>query len=264
MLVRVAEDSGIRCFYVQHASVADNFPKLFSSYALLEGQHAKEKYLAVGSDESKITMIGMTKLDEYINQVNKNSSVNKIGICTTRSMDFDETSEIVSFIRENFAHIPLVLRAHPHNEPQQKYRVVINSQGIEFSDARKVNVFSFLEGVDAVISGNSSILLEAALLDVFPIYYVGSKTRAFYKHDRYDKYDYVKNKVAYPVSNLESLAEILERLLQHKPTVRKFTKFYCDTIGTSYEGKSSALAAQIISDNCGFSPSGISISPLPE
>ena len=257
MLVSLAENTGIRCFYVQHASVADGFPKLFSSYALLEGQHAREKYLAVGSNENKITLIGMTKLDEFINQVNRNSIVRKIGICTTRSMDFEETCEMISFIKENFASITLILRTHPNNESQEKYKAVINSHGLEISNARTDNIFSYLADVDAVISGNSSVLLEAALLDVFPIYYGSSKTRFFYKHDRYDKFDYVKNKVAYPVNNLESLAEILVKLLKHKPSVRKYTQFYCDTIGTVYEGKSAALAAQFINEHCGLNPSGI-------
>jgi len=177
ILVGLAEDAGIRCYYVQHASIGDAFPKIFSSRALLEGQHAMEKYLAVGSDEKRISLIGMTKFDGFLNQLNENPTVNKIGICTTRSMDLEETTNIITFLKKNFAQIPLVLRTHPTNESRQKYQGILDKYGLEFSDARRVDIFRYLMEVDAVISGNSSVLLEAALLNVFPIYIYGSKNK---------------------------------------------------------------------------------------
>lgn len=248
ILVSVAEKYGIKSFFLPHAAAYDNVPKIFSSFALLEGNHAKEKYLQSGSDKKKIKLIGMPKYDAYAARVNKNDSVKQLGICTNRSMNIEEVAELIAFIQKNFPGLAMILRPHPVMESKAKYQHIIDAYNLEYSDSKKYDAFYFLKDIDAVISGNSSILLEAALQNVFPIYYFPPKTALYFRHDRYDKYDYVKNKVAYPIDNLETLADLLTDLTRNKPNIRRYAKYYCDNICTANEGKSAALAAEIILD----------------
>jgi predicted glycosyltransferase len=167
-------------------------------------------------------------------------------------MNIEEITDMAAFIRQNFSGLEVSLRPHPGMESKAKYQNIIDSYNIGFSDSKKYDAFSFLKNVDAVISGNSSILLEAALQNVFPIYYYSPKTVFYFTHDRYDKYDYVKNKIAVHVDNLETLGDLLTDLIRKKPNIRQYAKYYCDTIGTANEGKSAALAANIILKEIGF------------
>ena len=244
ILVDIAEKKGIKCFLCQHASVTEISPKIFSSYALLEGRHAKEKYLNVGSDEKKIKLIGIPKLDKYLKYIN-NNKLKTLGICTTLSMNKETIINMIHFLRNLFPDLKLIFRAHPRENVQEKYKEIVNLDGLEISNSKIIDAFSFLKKVDAIISGNSSILLEAALLNVFPIYYFKDSTTKW-KDQLYDKYGYIKNKIAYQVDDLESLKNLLRRLQFKKPFIRNNTKYYCDTVGTIYEGKSAVLAANFI------------------
>ena len=83
-------------------------------------------------------------------------------------------------------------------------------------------------------------------MNVFPIYYYGANTEFFFVHDRYDKYDYVKNRVACGVRNVRSLCGVVRRVMKQKPDMRSFAKHYCVTLDTRDEGESSVLAAAVI------------------
>ena len=250
LLVEVAEAREIPCFLLQHSSAYDYMPKVFSSHALLEGIHARDKYLAAGSDAARITLVGMPKLDAYAHHRNQSNAVRRLGICTTPSMNPADVRQLVRFMWERFPELSLILRPHPGRETRAKYADLIREKRLDYSDPRTQDVFVFLQDVDAVISGNSSILLEAALLNVVALYYAGSMTKFYYRHDRYDKYDYVKNKVAVAVDDLSSLNEILHTITQRKPNVREFAKLYCDVVGTDREGKSAQHAADFIVAHC--------------
>ena len=248
ILVELAEARGISCFYLQHSTAYDNVPRIFSSYALLEGQHAREKYLSVGSDDRRIKLVGMPKFDDHILHVNRGEAVNRLGICTNRSMPAEVIAALVSLVTQEFPELEITLRPHPSRESEAKYRDIVQRWGLAFSDSKRVDVFTFLRGVDAIVAGNSSILLEAALLNVFPIYYFDSHTEFFYNHDRYDKYDYVRNRVACGAEGMQAVCEILRSLALQRPSVRGFAQYYCATLDTPDEGKSSALAASVICD----------------
>ncbi len=100
--------------------------------------------------------------------------------------------------------------------------------------------FAFLTRVDVAISGDSSILLEAVLMDVYPIYY------DFSLH-RLDYYSFLHNGLVEYASEPDEVCSILEKLSKSKPSVRSRAKLYCCTVDTPFEGHSSDLAAQIIS-----------------
>ena len=151
--------------------------------------------------------------------------------------------KLLEFIVNNFPNIKLYLRPHPAEI--SKYVNDDNIQNVTISNSILENSFIFLNKVDAIISGNSSILLEAALVNVYPIYYF-SEPRSKWRDDLYDKYGYIKNNIAKEIKDLNQLFDYLILITRKKQNLTVNTKFYCDTIGTKWEGRSSELASKYI------------------
>lgn len=242
-IVRCAEKYSIKCIYLQHASVTNIFPPLISSFSLLEGEDAKNKYLENESGSSGIHLIGMPKFDKYVNKTNSYQMVKSIGICTTYAMKKNTVIKLLEFIVNNFPNIKLYLRPHPAEI--SKYVNYDNIQNVTISNSIMENSFKFLNKVDAIITGNSSILLEAALVNVYPIYYF-SEPRTKWKDDLYDKYGYIKNKIAIEIKNENQLFDYLNLITNQNPNISINTKYYCDTVGTKWQGRSSELASKYI------------------
>ena len=96
-----------------------------------------------------------------------------------------------------------------------------------------------LQGVDAVVAGDSNVLLEAALLGVFAIYYDFSQTRK-------DYYGFVEQGLTPYTSSPEDLAALVQNLRRDKPSVRDGTQYYCATVNTAFDGRSAEVAAALI------------------
>jgi hypothetical protein len=110
---------------------------------------------------------------------------------------------------------------------------------MEYSNPLEESAFVFLGKIDAVIAGESNIHLEAALLDVYPIYYD-------FTGKALDWYGFMKNGVIEYHADWETLCRKISCLVQEKPIVRRRCKFYCHTVGTAYEWQSSQLAMELI------------------
>ena len=131
------------------------------------------------------------------------------------------------------------------------YKISELPSNIIFSDPTKENAFQLLKKVDCIISGNSSILLEAALLNVIPFYFTSDqKTRFNDSHIIDDKYGYIEGGVAYRIRNLNDLVQQIKFFDKRKPDLTNKTKYYCSTVGTKWHGKSSIVAANYIRKLC--------------
>lgn len=241
-LVLVAQELKIATFYIQHASVSEKFPPLNFDYALLEGKDSLSKYSKIGEIKSKVFLIGMAKFDKYFLEINKSVKLTKLGICTNKLDPLDKVSDLTRYLSKRFAAIELFLRPHPGKA--NKYKLFHQNLALRvsarYSDPETESTFVFLKKVDAIIACRSSILLEAALLNVYPIYYD-------YTNKKMDGYGYVRNNLADYVNNYKNLEVIIERLIRYKPYIRNRTKYYCETVGTENDGKSAELAKDIIS-----------------
>jgi len=238
-LTSVAQELKISTFYIQHASVSEKFPPLNFDYALLEGKDSLSKYSKIGEIKSKVFLIGMAKFDKYLLEVNKNDKLKRLGLCTNTLDPLDRVSDLIKHLIGMFPTLELLLRPHPTQKGKRVLKNLANEIGISYSDSSTVDAFTFLKKVDAVIACDSSILLEAALLNIYPIYYD-------YKNEKKDAYGYVKNKLADYACNYKNLEKILRRLIKNKPNIRSRTKYYCDTVETEKDGKSAELARNII------------------
>ena len=93
-MLLAANHLGIKTYYVQHASVSDYFPPLEFSHSLLEGMDSKLKYEKCGEVKSKIHLCGMSKLDEFSEQLNVKQKVEVVGLAFNLSDEIFRSSSI--------------------------------------------------------------------------------------------------------------------------------------------------------------------------
>ena len=239
-LAEAAQRSSIPVIYLQHAPVTSDFPALTYDFAFLNGKDALEKYARAGiASGTEVFLTGPPKFDRYSQSTNTNQSVQKIGICTNR-LDSIEVVERVS--RSLNARLPepeICLRPHPADERSNKWRQLADKHGFAYSDAMVDHPFAFLKRVDAVVAGASGIHLEACLMNVVPIFYdfggIGS-----------DRYGFIDRGLALKTTDPKELNELLSKFQKNKPYVRDKSRPYCATVGTSFDGKSTRLIADLI------------------
>ncbi len=240
ILIKICKQLDIPTVYIQHASIADTFPKLEFDLNLLEGNDAKRKYEKIGKPSGSIKLVGMLKFDEYSECINNNTKVTKIGICTN---DFDEEKkilELVDNITGTFSNVTIIYRPHPGDLRQDLIEKLRNYKNLEFSDSTREKSFEYLKKVDIVIAADTSMHLEAAIMNVYPIYCRMSS-------DVFDFYGFIQNGLIKTVIECsDDLDLALSTLIDNKPQIRSNAKEYIDTIDTEYDGKSGELVRKEI------------------
>ncbi len=232
--MKCARRHDIPTIYLQHASVTAQFPPLDFDYVFLEGRDAAKKYDAAGASRANVLLVGMAKLDEYAQYVNQNKEIHSLGICTNIFDPLQEVSALCADLRKQCPQLRLVLRQHPADIRSEDWQAVSSLHQMDFSDSRCEEALSFLRRVDAIIAAESSIHLEAALMNVYPLYYA-------YNGQFLDWYGYGANRL---YDYCESKAGVLGKvrsLMREKPFVRDRAKMYCETVGTKYDGRSADL-----------------------
>lgn len=240
VLTKAARDENIPTIYIQHASVTKWFPSLSFDYALLEGHDSLGVYSHIGSSDTTVYLVGMPKFDRYLDKVNTNRRVNRIGICANMLDSLKRVDALCLYLTENFDAVEVFLRPHPREERMLEWRNLCIQRGINISEPREEEAFSFLTRVDMIIAGNSSIHLEAALLNIYPLMF------NFSDDSTYQAYSYVERGLCEHVMDMKSLHARLEVLINSKPDVRHRAKEYCATVDTPYDGHSSQLTSELV------------------
>lgn len=237
-LLNAAKRLNIPVVYIQHASISDHMPPLDFDLSLLEGQAALDKYRTLGTINGKVQLIGMPKFDNYIQFRNHATTIKNIGICTN---PFDKTANVYALleaIQQAFPQLNITVRPHPG----YKHDLVV-SEAIRLS-TKEEHVFDFLRQQDFLIAGNSSIHLEAVLLNIMSVYYQFTPNEKSID----DPYGYVKNGLIQQVDDIPNLLKIIQENIENRLSVFQNVQYFNDVIGTNREGKSSQLAAQYIED----------------
>ena len=91
-----------------------------------------------------------------------------------------------------------------------------------------------------MISGNSSIHLEAALAGVLPIYYEISPT------NNPDYYGYVKSGLAVKANDFNEIKNIIEQKLLSNKARDVAIRYYSSTYNTPWEGNEGNLVAECL------------------
>ena len=234
-LLLAANFLGIKTYYVQHASVSEHFPPLEFSHALLEGKDSKLKYEKCGEVKSKIHLCGMSKFDKYSNQINVKKKIEVLGIAFNLNDKIEDVLNFATQIINNNSNLKILLRAHPGDD-----RNMESLKTFSFSNSQKESAFDFLSSIDCLIAGESSIHLEAVLLNVYPLYFSFSKTIKF------DYYGYIKNNLLENYTNIKDINKKLKDLQILKPKIQHRAIPYNAAIGSDFYGKTSNKIADII------------------
>lgn len=238
-LIYAAKDEGVPTAYVQHASVTSEFPPLAFDYALLEGVDAAAKYTHHTITSTKIFLIGMPRFDNYFHAINQSLTIQTIGICTNPLDLTDELHQLGYHLHQQFPHIQFVLRPHPADPRQAEWQAIALQYEWSISIAKEELAFAFLARTDAIIAGDSNILLEAALLNVYPIYYD-------FPQKKLDWYGFHQDGLVSYHNKPETLIEELNDLAIAKPDIRHKAIRYCATVDTKYDGYSHELAQKLL------------------
>jgi hypothetical protein len=239
VVAKVAKEKNIPTIYVQHASVTENFPALEFNYAFLEGFDALRKYDLAGSSDVKVFLIGISKFDKYINNVNMNKKVTSVGICLNPKDPIARVVELCNKLFDDPLGLRYIIRPHPGDKRKGEWIKFANRVGIEVSDPSQENSFEFFKRIDAIIAGNSNIILEAVLLNIYPVYYD-------FNESNIDWYGFIRNGLVEYMSRAEDVRIKLISLMDSKPFIRDKAKVYCESVGTAYDGYSGKLASELI------------------
>jgi len=240
VMTLAARINKIPTVYVQHASVNKRFPALNFDYAFLDGQNALKVYDKVGKSNTKVFLIGTPKFDFFYKHINRNLTLRTLGICTNHFDPIEKVDVICKQISERLPDINVMLRPHPGDVGRKEaWEKLAEKYSISFSNPKEELSFEFLKRCDAVIVGDSNILLEAALLNVYPLYYD-------FNSMKWDWYGFLANGLTEYHANPDEISKKIQELIQRKPDVRQRCRTYCCTVEGRYDGHSSDLAALII------------------
>jgi len=239
VMSKAARDVCIPVFYIQHASLFEGVPPLNFDFALLEGYDALNKCAIAGATQAKVFLVGIPKHDLHFHHINVQPKVHSIGICTNGLDPIPRAKQLCKKIRQEFPTLPISIRLHLADRRVKEWKDMATRFSLEFSDSKTELSFDFLKKVDAIISGDSNILLEAALMDVFPMFYD-------FSDNHLDWYGFLRNGLVEYSSEPDEICMSIRKLSQNKPSIRIKAKRYCATVSTRYDGHSSELASMLI------------------
>ncbi len=236
-LLLAANELGIKTIYLQHAAISHYFPPLQFDLSLLEGRDSLDKYLDIGEIKGKIELLGMPRFDNYVKYRSHYRKIGKIGICTNLNDVLEDVIQFINKLRERMnGEVGFVLRPHPSDDR------AYDQLNIETSNSSVVESFEFLKNVDMIIAGDSSIHLEAAMLNKPAIYY------KFKGNTMDDYYGFEKKGITYRAKSSADVENILRNPQKISSDLFLKCKYYNDAIGTAHEGHVQEKAIQIITD----------------
>lgn len=259
-LLALARNRGCITVYMQHASVSSVFPALNVDYAFLDGMSAYETYLQCERNQPdsdpllesrQVILSGQKKaLSRRISS--KESAV--VGLAVNA---LDSLRDLGDFVKQMTEQgIKLTVRWHPGLGPKivESLKLELAPYQVQYSNPRTENVNDFLNNTCALIAGNSSIHLEAALCGVPTFYYEISAT------DIPDYYGYAKHRLAVPAADVKQLTEMLNDVLKGIMEVDgDAVRYYSSTFGTEWEGREGELVASTLAaiECAGSLPAGV-------
>lgn len=244
-LVYWANRFKIPSFYIQHASISEEFPPLEVTYALLDGEDAKEKYLLVGSDPTKIELIGVPKLDAIFGQINYSKNIHNIGIASNSLESLQLIFDTIISLDNSYPDIKLIYRPHKAQYYDTKRKNDLKSMiknlpsRVEISNPFEEIVTDYLSKIDCLVAGDSGIHVEAVFLNITSIYFFSNQAY-------YDYYGFVKNNLIIHAKDFTELKNIIDKEKSNRHIVRYKAKKYCYTVDSPYDGHSTNLAVNRI------------------
>lgn len=238
---------GIKTVYLQHASVSDLFPPLDFNISFLDGVASAKIYARCENNlkgkkqkERIIFLSGMSKsLKPSLRAFSK-----KIGMAINTLDQFEKLEDLArAFRQKNF---DLHIRFHPAQDKdfisQLEKFVKTDPERISLSYPNSESLGDFFAQCSLLISGNSSIHLEAALVDVMTYYYEFSD-----RVEHPDYYGYVKNGISLKLPEISLMDTNEIKRLEFVPFEREqAVKFYAESFKTTWQGREGELIAKTL------------------
>ena len=241
-LLLACRAEGVPTAYVQHASVSTIFPPLAFDLNLLEGQDALDKYRLCGSVHGRVELVGMPKADAFLAEKNTQLCIRHVGVACNIHDPIPALAKALDFLMQELPELTFTLRPHP-SDPRDFKFLRRQLPALRWSDARKENVFHFLQQHDALIAADTSTHLEATMLNLVSIYYQFGPNPLIN-----DYYGYAAHSLIDNAQTLPELADLLRGYVKYKsPTHFHRATYYNASIGTPHEGHSQDLALAILS-----------------
>lgn len=222
-----AKKMGVKTIYVQHASVAKGFPRLIASHSFLDGQESLDKYLFTGQPDGEVHLWGGVRFDPVFQQYKPKyiESVKVIGIAINMLDNIEKVKSICEMLLKQ--GYQLIMRPHP------RYGALntnwLSDKGIGFSDPKTETSFDFIDKIDLMISNESSIHLDAAMMLCPTIVFNFSNSPVR------DVYSYIKTGLTTLVATETQLFELLNNPKALLPSIETL-QYYNASIGTPLEG----------------------------
>ncbi len=241
-LVHAANAAGIPTIFFQHASIKEDFPPMRFRYACLEGRDTLDKYREIDpASSTDFRLIGMPKFDGYFAHINRKPRVRVLGIPYGHTDSVEDILTLTRRIAAATQNLTIRLRPHPADKrPLDLSAVAAGSNLLERSDPTREPAFDFLRSVDMIVSGNSSIHLEAVLLNVMSVYYS--------RNAEHDVYHYVANGLVDEAATVEELIDYIRRNQEQKEDNRHRAKYYYAPLSTEWDGRAGELGRRIVGD----------------
>lgn len=239
-MLLAAKALNIPTVYIQHATVSSAFPPLEFSLSLLEGQDALDKYRQCGPISGEVKLIGMPKADKFMQFRNFKPGAEHVGIAGNLLDDYAALKTTMLHLIQHFPDLQFTFRPHPGDNRDFSF-VQQAGENAAYSSPKTESAFEFLKRQDVIIAADSSIHLEAALLNIPGIYYRFGESKFVS-----DYYGYVKQGLITAAETPETLDKELTKYQIRRPEVYKRAAYYNATIGTEFEGKSDELVLAAI------------------
>lgn len=248
-LLAVAHELGIKTAYLQHASVSDLFPALRVNYAFLDGQSALDTYQLCEKNQPNTSRnvpkpkVFLTGQKKVINKGKKNKDISAKNIGLAFNM-LDNIEDVIKLSEQLLAlNKGIIIRWHPRqskNDIEYLKNQLYKVKNISFSDPNSESIDQYFSRTSWMISGNSSIHLEAALAGILPIYYEMSSPSTP------DYYGYVKAGLAVKANNLNKIKNIIEQEPLDNKVRDLAIRHYSSTYNTRWEGNEGTLVAECL------------------
>jgi hypothetical protein len=235
-LITLATKYNIETIYTQHASVTERFPALDFTYSFLDGEESYLKYKNIGNIRGKIFLAGSPRFDKYAQYASNNKDDKKIGVALSDNDSVEKAIELCHFIL-SLGGYKIIIRPHPAMTVDLK-PLVDSMHGMEVSYPRNETSYEFISKVSLLIANESSIHLDACLLNV------PSALFNFSEYSTNDWYSYIKNGL---ITVCNTYNDVEMAINQHRPVVdAHIVRYYNAAYQTAHFDNVGGLIATFI------------------
>jgi len=244
----VAHYLGINTVYMQHASVSAIFPALRVNYAFLDGKSALEMYRHCEHnqpDNPRNVPRPVVILSGQKKKLDISSSSIQVqryaGIALNRLDNIDVALELIEKLAGSGCN--LCVRWHPGQVPAEIRSIktrLARWDNVIVSDPKHESPGDFLARLRLVVAGNTSILLEAAVVGVLPVYYELQPPQFP------DYYGFVRNGLALHAKTPQQLEQLLSGSNQSNGPEPDAVRYYSATYKTPWDGREGELVARCL------------------